>query len=101
MAFGLARRRNDKRTEDCVSAAFGKPCGRSLATSRRACSTPRFQRTDDGKLPPFHPSQLYEVIRILQPSQEVILGVDAQPRAVDLVDDRLQRHEHAGRGAQL
>ena len=80
---GLARRRNDKRTEDCVSAAIWEAVWEVFGYKQTSLLYPSIsKRTDDGKLPPFHPSQLYEVFRILQPSQEVIL--DAWTRNLEL-----------------
>ena len=80
---GLARRRNDKRTEDCVSAAIWEAVWEVFGYKQTSLLYPSIsKRTDDGKLPPFHPSQLYEVVRILQPSQEVIL--DAWTRNLEL-----------------
>lgn len=80
---GLARRRNDKRTEDCVSACVWEAVWEVFGYKQTSALYPEISKKDDqDNLPPFHPSQLYEVIRILQPSQELIL--DAWTRNLEL-----------------
>ena len=80
---GLERRRNDKRTEDCVTACIWEAVWKVFGYLQTSVLCPSVSKRDDtGHLPSFHPSQLYEVIRILQPSDEIIL--DAWTRNLEL-----------------
>ena len=80
---GLARRRNDKRTEDCVTACIWEAVWEVFGYKQTSALYPSISKKDEkGDLSPFHPSQLYEVIRILQPSHELIS--DAWTRNLDL-----------------
>lgn len=80
---GIQRRRNAKRTEDCITACIWEAVWEVFVFKQTSVLYPSISKKDaQGNLPPFHPKQLYEVIRILQPTHEIIL--DAWTRNMEL-----------------
>ena len=80
---GIQRRRNAKRTEDCITACIWEAVWEVFVFKQTSVLYPSVSKKDaQGHLPPFHPKQLYEVIRILQPTHEIIL--DAWTRNMEL-----------------
>ena len=80
---GIQRRRNDKRTEDCVTASVWTAVWEVFGYKQTSVLFPEVSKRDaKGNLPRFHPRQLYYVFQVLQPTHEMIQ--DAWTRNLEL-----------------
>ena len=84
--FGLhaiERRRNDKRLEDCISRTIWEKVWTVFGFKQTSVLFPEIsKRNAAGKLPKFHPRQLYPVFQLLQPTREIAL--DAWTNSLEL-----------------